>query len=169
MRVELGRQAQPPVDQALLFVLNVREVTADGPYPNVVLLSGTKFRARASDIHDDRLTFLRTSLHQYIVENMRTGYTRRDSGGGYGAASTIGESGSGIRMKCATDWPDDFRMREYCEKQQRDALRALQGRSMNATRDHETIRRKCAADWSDDFKMRDYCERQQLDALSRIR
>jgi hypothetical protein len=30
-----------------------------------------------------------------------------------------------IRKKCATDWPDDYQMRDYCEVQQLKALAAI--------------------------------------------
>lgn len=30
-----------------------------------------------------------------------------------------------IRSKCSSEWPDDFRMRDYCEKKQIEALREL--------------------------------------------
>jgi hypothetical protein len=30
-----------------------------------------------------------------------------------------------IRKKCATDWPDDYQMRDHCEVQQLKALAAI--------------------------------------------
>lgn len=47
------------------------------------------------------------------------------------AASAIpadAEAMATIRKKCATDWPDDFRMRNYCEEQQLKGLAALRRR-----------------------------------------
>lgn len=73
-----------------------------------------------------------------------------------------------IRTKCAGEWPDDFAMRAYCEKQQQEALVKLRGRTMNAG-DYRTIRNKCAGEWADDFQMRNYCEEQQLKALAAIK
>lgn len=73
-----------------------------------------------------------------------------------------------IRAKCAGEWPDDFAMRAYCEKQQQEALVKLRGRTMNAG-DYRTIRNKCAGEWADDFQMRNYCEEQQLKALAAIK
>ncbi len=81
---------------------------------------------------------------------------------------TLGEATPRIRSKCAADWPDDFRMRAYCQEQQTTALQKLQTRSMTTT-DQLIIRRKCLTDWPDDFKMEDYCEEQQLKALASIR
>ncbi len=34
---------------------------------------------------------------------------------------------AGIRNKCADEWPEDFNMRRYCEKQQFDSYRELEG------------------------------------------
>lgn len=73
-----------------------------------------------------------------------------------------------IRTKCATDWPDDFRMRAHCESQQAEALAALTARSMSTT-DRRTIRRKCATDWPGDYRMQNHCEEQQLKALTELR
>jgi hypothetical protein len=73
-----------------------------------------------------------------------------------------------IRPKCAKEWPSDFEMRAYCEKQQNEAVTRLRFRPMS-TADHQTIRNKCATEWPDDFEMRNYCEEQQLKALAIIK
>jgi hypothetical protein len=75
---------------------------------------------------------------------------------------------SDVRSHCAAEWPNDFRMRAYCEDQQNDALRRLQGRRMDSG-DERTIRATCASEWPGDYRMRDYCEEQQLNALRRFR
>ena len=72
-----------------------------------------------------------------------------------------------IRAKCAEEWESDFRMRSYCENQQREALTALRSRRITAG-DLTTIRVKCDMDWTDDFRMRNYCEEQQLKALAAL-
>ncbi len=36
---------------------------------------------------------------------------------------------AGIRNKCAVEWPEDYNMRRYCEKQQLDSYRELEGGS----------------------------------------
>jgi hypothetical protein len=69
-----------------------------------------------------------------------------------------------ISPKCAKDWPDDFVMRDYCEKRQHEAVAKIRARSMTSN-DERTIRTKCGRDWPDDFVMRDYCEVQQLKAI----
>lgn len=71
-----------------------------------------------------------------------------------------------IRQKCSGDWPDDFRMRKFCEDQQYKALRTLRNRSMTGTL--ATVRSKCAGDWRTDFHMREFCEKQQIEALSEL-
>ena len=72
-----------------------------------------------------------------------------------------------IRAKCAKDWPEDFVVRAYCEKQQHAAAEALSARTM-ASANEQTIRRKCATDWPDDYMVRNYCEQQQLKALQSL-
>lgn len=71
-----------------------------------------------------------------------------------------------IRSKCASEWPDDFRMQKYCQDQQFEGLRALRSRVMAGPL--APIRSKCAQEWLDDFRMRDYCETQQLEALRQL-
>lgn len=83
--------------------------------------------------------------------------------------STAAQSvpGFDVGSKCAKDWPDDFAVRAYCEKRQREALDTLSARSMT-TPDERTIRSKCAADWPDDYAVRNYCEERQLEALRQL-
>ena len=72
-----------------------------------------------------------------------------------------------IRSKCARDWPENFRMRKYCEDQQYQGLRALRSRSMTGST-MRMIRSKCARDWPENFRMRNFCENQQLNALREL-
>jgi hypothetical protein len=74
-----------------------------------------------------------------------------------------------IRYKCQVDWPADYKMQEFCQRQQRAAVNKLFTRNMFNQPEHRAIRRKCQTDWPDDFKMRDFCEEQQLKALAAIR
>ena len=80
---------------------------------------------------------------------------------------TDATAGAIIRSKCAGEWPDDFSMRAYCEKQQREGLADLRARRVGFTA-MSTIRDKCAGEWPDDFSMRNYCEEQQLKALREL-
>ena len=70
-----------------------------------------------------------------------------------------------IREKCAREWPDDFRMRAYCEKRQREALPKLVSPATPSSDEANVIRSKCAREWPDDFRMRAYCEEKQRDGL----
>jgi len=79
-------------------------------------------------------------------------------------AATVHAQSDTIRAKCAQEWPTDFVMRVYCEKQQAEAAGQLNTRAMSSS-DEQMIRSKCAADWPTDYSMRDYCEVQQLKAL----
>ena len=76
---------------------------------------------------------------------------------------TDATAGAIIGSKCAGEWPDDFSMRAYCEKQQREGLANLRARGVGSTA-MSTIRDKCAGEWSGDFSMRNYCEEQQLNS-----
>ncbi len=71
-----------------------------------------------------------------------------------------------IRRYCESQWSDDYTMRSYCIKQQREALDALKrGRPDDIPEEvFAGIRSKCAADWPEDYNMRLYCEEQQLNS-----
>ncbi|MCK4307222.1 hypothetical protein KAW50_03230 [candidate division WOR-3 bacterium] len=76
-----------------------------------------------------------------------------------------------IEKHCAREWPDDFRMRAYCEKQQREGLATLKLGKPNdiSGKDFQVVRSKCAREWPDDFRMRAYCEKQQFEAIRELR
>lgn len=70
-----------------------------------------------------------------------------------------------VESKCQEEWPTDYRMQEYCVKQQTEAVSAL---SQSHPSDVDlaafrVVRGKCAEEWPRDFKMRAYCERQQVE------
>lgn len=70
-----------------------------------------------------------------------------------------------VKSKCQEEWPTDYRMQEYCVKQQTEAVSAL-GKSNPSDvglAAFRIIRGKCAEEWPRDFKMRAYCERQQVE------
>src|SRR5262245_6307742 len=69
-----------------------------------------------------------------------------------------------IQARCAKEWPDDFRMREFCEKQQTEGAGKLNDRSMSSN-EERMIRAKCEQDWGTDYRMRNYCEERQLEAM----
>ena len=82
---------------------------------------------------------------------------------GFGSAQSTGDT---IRTKCASDWPTDFEMQSYCQRQQREAVQQLQqlratsgGIPQDAFR---TALRGCVQDWPNDFEMQAYCLRQQI-------
>jgi hypothetical protein len=76
-----------------------------------------------------------------------------------------------LRAKCESDWPDNFHMRVYCEKQEREAVRKLaQGVPMDIPADKTRIvRAKCESDWPNNFHMRVYCQEQEFDAIRQLR
>ena len=168
VRVEARKQASFQKDSGNIIVLHIRERTPTSQtHVDVTLFSGAVVRIPSGDISDPRLAFLRTALAEAIGEDKaRAPISSLKSGN---EAPTSGDSVQVIRAKCAKDWPDDFRMRAYCQEQQEAGIAALSARTMTSNVDHRTIRSKCATDWPDDFRMRNYCEEQQLEALKRIR
>lgn len=72
-----------------------------------------------------------------------------------------------LQRKCEVQWKDDYRMRAYCETQQKNALAALKKRSM-VSPEQRGIRTKCTEKWPGDFRMMNYCEEQQLKALASL-
>lgn len=83
-------------------------------------------------------------------------------------ADAEGDVQAVISAKCAREWPDDFRMRAYCERKQAEGLSTVRGPVDAPPREAEIIRRKCAGDWPNDFRMRAYCERKQVEGLRQL-
>jgi hypothetical protein len=79
----------------------------------------------------------------------------------------VSSSAETIAHHCESQWPQDFRMRAYCEGQQREALHVLSlGNSSGVPKeDFDTLRRHCEVQWPGDFKMRAYCEEQQVKGI----
>src|SRR6056297_2930092 len=71
-----------------------------------------------------------------------------------------------IRSKCTAEWPGDFEMQSYCQRQQQQAVRELQ--QLHATnggipqKAFRTALRSCVQDWPNDYEMQAYCLRQQI-------
>jgi hypothetical protein len=168
VRGALMHQAPAPVPPGNVVVLQIQGRTQSGRVVDVTLHSGATFRVPVDDISNPRLAFLRTALNEAIFRS-RAGLSVIGVENGSTDVPTDAAAASVIRAKCAEDWPDDFRMRAYCQEQQDEGLRALRGRSMTGHANHQTIRKKCATDWPDDFRMRNYCEETQLKALRSIR
>jgi hypothetical protein len=75
-----------------------------------------------------------------------------------------------LRLHCEREWPDDFNMRAYCMRQQREAVARLrQGRPSDIPEDvFAAIRTKCAREWPEDYSMRVYSEEQQFNAYREV-
>jgi hypothetical protein len=124
----------------------------------IVLDSGTELRLSPSDV-DRVLTTLANASPPSNAGNKETLAST-------GRAPVGVESNAAIDARCATRWTANPEMQAYCRQQQREALAALQQRTM-ATTEQRTIRLKCRADWPDDFQMQKYCEDEQLKTSSR--
>lgn len=123
------------------------------------------------------------------AEDAPKAYTNADLGPNTGApavstATVVASMSTSIRAQCALAWPDDFRMRAFCETQHRNALEKIHARGdlMKSTPAHVAIRLKCLKDWAKlgamvngerqlivDFKMNNFCEEEQLKALGALR
>lgn len=78
---------------------------------------------------------------------------------------------SGIIAACSTQWGSDFRMVEYCQRQQQEAKEALASRASSPPINDSVmagIRRDCIGQWAGDYRMRDYCEKQQIASYQKI-
>ena len=141
------------------LVLNVTSYQTDGETVQVVLASGITIVVSKDDVND---TWTKAVEKALADQETRRGTT----------ATSVPPSDENARpvieAKCRQDWPDDFKMRKYCQGQQYTGLRALRSRQMTGST-LSVIRDKCAGDWPDDFKMREYCEQQQLKALRSLR
>ncbi|MDD2325007.1 MAG: hypothetical protein PHW63_03210 [Alphaproteobacteria bacterium] len=75
-----------------------------------------------------------------------------------------------IEQKCEREWPNDFSMRAYCQKQQKEGVATLNnGQPATVSRNAFTIiRAKCATEWPQDFNMRAYCEKKQYEAYDAL-
>ncbi|MDP3520678.1 MAG: hypothetical protein Q8S02_08655 [Hydrogenophaga sp.] len=96
---------------------------------------------------------------QVARQSVNTANPGQSAGGGESAV---------ISAKCAMEWPDDFRMRAYCEKKQDEGLSTVRRPVDAPPREAEIIRRKCAGEWPTDFRMRAYCERKQVEGLRQL-
>ncbi|HEY7532354.1 MAG TPA: hypothetical protein VH681_06160, partial [Nitrospiraceae bacterium] len=65
------------------------------------------------------------------------------------------------------DWPDDFRMRSQCEKNQVRGFRRLQAPPPKdvTLKDYSVATMHCAKEWPDDFLLRARCLEEQLAAV----
>lgn len=92
------------------------------------------------------------------------------NGGSTYPKNVYSEAEQVIRRHCEREWPNDYTMRNYCLKQQRETLAELeQGRPDDIPEEVFTvIRNKCAQEWPEDYNMRRYCEKQQLDSYREL-
>ena len=76
-----------------------------------------------------------------------------------------------IASECQRQWKDDFGMRAFCEKKQRQALSELgAGKPPDVGEsDFRKVRALCADEWPKDFAMRRFCETKQYEAIRELR
>jgi hypothetical protein len=105
---------------------------------------------------------------------LRDNGTWVDTGTNQGNQNQQGSAADGertLKVKCLNEWPSDFSMQAYCQRQQREAIQKLaQGKPQDIPQNQFAIvRTKCGAEWPEDFSMRAYCERQQFEAIRKLR
>jgi hypothetical protein len=89
---------------------------------------------------------------------------KREQGGLFDAEQILKE-------KCVSEWPTDFNMQAYCQRQHREAVQTLARGKPQDIPDNQfsIVRNKCSTEWPRDFSMRAYCERQQFEAIRNLR
>jgi hypothetical protein len=147
------------------YVVVLRVEEQDVSDANIVVLllqSGNRVKVMEKDIDRNLTKQLQAALdRRSSATGLPTGRLQEP------AAAPAAPVGSFIRAHCAKEWPDDFRMRDYCEKQQQAAVTLMEARQMTS-QDRQTIRNKCEAEWPEDLRMRNYCEEKQLEALKNL-
>lgn len=75
-----------------------------------------------------------------------------------------------IKNHCENKWSDDLDMKNYCIKNQYEALEKLnKGKPYEvAIDDFKIIRANCASKWATDFGMRVHCEKSQFEGIQSI-
>lgn len=135
--------AQDPA--VALYIQTITPGTEPGTM-NLVLKSGAKLTVKITDIDTSKTTEAVRAANQPSARN----------------ATSV------IREGCQKEWGTDFKMRQFCESQQRDALAKINQRPMSATSDLQAIRKQCLSEWPENFKMQDFCEEQQMKALREL-
>jgi hypothetical protein len=76
-----------------------------------------------------------------------------------------------LKEECMSQWPTDFSMQAYCQRQQREAVQTLaRGKPQDIPENQFAIvRNRCSNEWPRNFSMRAYCERQQFEAIRNLR
>lgn len=66
-----------------------------------------------------------------------------------------------IKPNCEKEWKDDYKMVEYCIKEQSTAFHNISSKS-------GPILKKCRDEWGTDYKMVEYCTKEQTAAKNRL-
>lgn len=89
------------------------------------------------------------------------------------APSDSADVATTIQQHCQVRWSNDYEMRAYCEKQQRNAVIELSQLSQTnggiAPEAFSTAFRNCTIRWPGDYEMRAYCLRQQIQGYRQVR
>jgi hypothetical protein len=71
---------------------------------------------------------------------------------------------------CKDKYPEDFNMREFCERQQVEGYEKLLKTPIDgmSESDYTIIKNTCKDKYPEDFNMREFCERQQVEGWTKI-
>ncbi len=76
------------------------------------------------------------------------------------------------RQHCSAEWPADFRMQEYCLKQQAEGMIEFKAVSDQYGKAIEKTLETCTEQWTKDripdWRMIGYCAKQQAEAYARL-
>ena len=120
-----------------------------------------------SEISGDITHFL--LYHAEAIEEERDQRTLASNASAQNKTASIETT---ISRHCQNEWPADYEMRAYCERQQREGVRELDqlvelhGGIPEAA--FETALGGCNSDWPEDYQMMAYCLKQQIEGFNEV-
>lgn len=75
-----------------------------------------------------------------------------------------------IKDHCQLEWPDDEKLKAYCEQLQYEGVHTLNQGKPEDIQDSEfdMIRDQCKKEWPIDYQMRAYCEKKQYEGIDTL-
>ena len=75
-----------------------------------------------------------------------------------------------IKEHCQSEWPDDEKMKAYCEQLQYEGIETLnQGKPENISdSEFNVIHDECEKEWPTDYQMRAFCEKKQYEGIETL-
>jgi hypothetical protein len=77
-----------------------------------------------------------------------------------------------MKQHCATEWPDNFQMQEFCIQQQIKGMADFKAASESVGRPLDAALEKCVEEWTEhgvpNWQMIGFCSKQQADSYLRL-